>query len=195
MSHVPPLAILVTHQITDFAQWKAAFDGHQPARKEASMLGHHINRDSGTEVCVYLPATDRAKVQAFLDSPDLRTTMQGAGVTQPPRIDWLKPIEDSHIATRPTAAILVTHDVADFDAWKRVYDGLDGLRRDHGVIGAAVNQALDNPNRVIVYHQAETLAELQAFVASPALKAGMAAGGVKSAPTIRFLHAEPGAAY
>lgn len=185
---LPPLAILVTHQVASYDAWKTAFDAHRGARKAASILGDHLNRN-GEQVAVYLPATDRAKVAALVDSPNLRSTMQQAGVTSPPRIEWLKPIEDKHITDRSTAGMIVAHAVKDFAAWKKVYDSLEGLRKQHGIIGAAVNQALDDPSSVTVYHQAETRAELQAFAASPELKAAMQQAGVAGPPEVRFYDA------
>ncbi|MBS0339390.1 MAG: hypothetical protein JSS56_02625 [Proteobacteria bacterium] len=191
---LPPLAILVTHRVAAYDAWKTAFDAHRDARKAASILGDHLNR-SGDEVAVYLPATDRVKVAAFVDSPNLRSTMQQAGVISPPRIEWLKPVEDAHIADRSTAGMIVAHAVKDFAAWKKVYDSVEGLRKRHGIIGAAVNQGLDEPNLVAVYHQAETRAELQALAASPELEAAMQQAGVAGPPEFRFYDALPGTLY
>lgn len=191
---LPPLAILVTHRVVAYDVWKTAFDAHRGARKAASIVGDHLNRN-GDEVAVYLPATDRAKVAAFVDSPDLRSTMQQAGVTSPPRIEWLKPVEDAHIADRSSAGMIVAHAVKDFAVWKKVYDSLEDVRKRHGIIGAAVNQALDEPNLVTVYHQAEARTELQAFAASPELKAAMQQAGVTGVPEFRFYDALPGTVY
>lgn len=191
---LPPLAILVTHRVAAYDVWKTVYDADRGTRKAASIVGDHLNRN-GDEVAVYLPATDRAKVAAFVDSPDLRATMQRAGVTGPPRIEWLKPVEDAHIADRSTAGMIVVHPIKDFAAWKKAYDSVEGLRKRHGIIGAAVNQALDDPNLVTVYHQAETRSELQAFAASPELKAAMQQGGVAGAPEFRFYDALAGTVY
>jgi quinol monooxygenase YgiN len=185
---LPPLAILVTHRVAAYDAWKTAFDAHRGARKAASFLGDHLNRN-GDEVAVYLPATDRARVAAFVDSSELRSTMQQASVTSPPRIEWLKPVEDAHIADRSTAGMIVAHAVKDYAAWKKAYDSVEALRKRHGVIGAAVNQALDDPNLVTVYHQAETRAELQAFASSPELKTAMQQAGVTGAPEFRYYDA------
>lgn len=195
VSHpLPPLAILITHRVAAYDAWKTAFDAHRDARKAASILGDHLNRN-GNEVAVYLPATDRVKVAAFVDSPNLRSAMQQAGVTNPPRIEWLKPVEDAHIADRSTAGMIVAHAVKDFPAWKKVYDSVEGLRKRHGIIGAAVNQALDEPNLVTVYHQAETRSELQAFAASAEFRAAMEQASVAGTPEVRFYDALPGTAY
>ncbi|MBS0393240.1 MAG: hypothetical protein JSR54_01370 [Proteobacteria bacterium] len=191
---LPPLAILVTHRVVAYDVWKAAFDAHRGARRAASFVGDHINRNDD-EVSVYLPATDQAKVAAFVESADLRLAMQHGGVTSPPRIEWLKPVEDGHVADRSAAGMIVSHAVQDFAAWKKAYDAVEGLRRRHGIFGAAVNQALEDPEFVTVYHQAETRAELQTFAASAELRAAMQQGGVAGPLDVRFYDSLPGTEY
>jgi hypothetical protein len=189
-----PVAVLVSHTVESYDQWKAAFDAHAGARKAAGILGHHINRaaDDPRALAVFLPAVDRKRLEAFVESADLKSTMRDAGVTGAPTLTWLKPVEDRHIDDRPTASMIIVHDVADFAAWKKVYDAAEPLRARHGIIGAAVNQALDNPNTVIVYHQAETRAALEGLLADPELKATMQRAGVTSAPQVRFVDALDG---
>jgi quinol monooxygenase YgiN len=82
-----------------------------------------------------------------------------------------------------------------YDAWKRVYDSAAALRRKAGIIGTAVNRSLDNPNEFLVYHQAETQAQLEAYFASPELEATMKSAGVKGAPMITYVQALSGATY
>jgi hypothetical protein len=195
MSNLPPLAVLVTHTVGNFDLWKHAFDGHQAARKAAGVLGHHINFGADNSVSVYLPATDRAALAAFMSSPDLKATMKDAGIVGAPQVTWMKPMEDSHIGDRALASMLVTHPVASYSAWKKIYDSVDALRRDAGIVGAAVNQGLDDENQIVVYHQAETEDALVRFSQSAELKAAMQAGGVTAPPQIRFLRSMPGAKY
>ena len=47
---------------------------------------------------------------------------------------------------------LVRHRVADFDAWKKVYDGFAPIQADHGVHAHQVLRSIENPNDVIVTH-------------------------------------------
>lgn len=74
---------------------KRAFDAHQPARKAAGILGHHINVGDDGTVAMYLPATDHAKLEAFLESPDLKSTMKDAGVTWSSSITSQRPRKPS----------------------------------------------------------------------------------------------------
>ena len=78
----------------------------------------------------------------------------------------------------------VRHEVADYAAWRKGYDGFDATRRKLGVTGQAVYQSLDNPNDVTVTHDFKTADKAKAFAASPDLKAAMAKAGVKGTPQI-----------
>ena len=60
-------------------------------------------------------------------------------------------------------------------------------RRDPISRGIFVNQELNVPNQVIVYHQANDVDTLRRFVESSALKETMQRAGVIGAPDIRFV--------
>ena len=73
---------------------------------------------------------------------------------------------------------LVRHSVADFDAWKKVYDGFAPIQTEHGVLGHQVLRSIENPNDVIVTHTFESSEAARAFFAMPELKEAMSEGGV-----------------
>jgi len=190
MSHpIPPTAVLIAHRVADYGTWKKAFDAHQAARREASCLGHHVNRgaDDPNMVTIYCPATDAAKLKAFVTNPRLPEVMKNAGVQGSPTITLMKPMSADFVPDRLLPGIIVTHSVTDYGAWRKVYDEFDGFRKRSGIIGHAVNQELGVPNRVIIYHQAEDLGALRALASSTELKDAMKRGGVTGAPDIRFV--------
>lgn len=186
---IPPIAVLVSHHVADYDAWKNSFDGHQAARVQASCLGHHINRgaDDSNTVHLYCPATDVEKLKAFIDSSELAEAMRAAGVDAPPTIRLMEPKEADFIPDQKVAGLIVAHEVEDYDAWKAVYDDTAKLRKDNGIIGHAVNTVLGKPNHVLVYHQANDVETLQAFLDLPALQEGMQRAGVKGEPEIHFV--------
>ena len=82
--------------------------------------------------------------------------------------------------------LFVRHTVADYSAWRQVYDGLQPKRRTLGVQADTVYQAADNPNEITVTHDFATLDAAQAFAGSPDLRSAMHDAGVVGAPTIWF---------
>ena len=185
---LPPAAVVVTHPVADFDRWKAGFDDHEPVRKANGFLGHHLNRaqDDPNRVSIYLAVADIEQARAFVASDDLRDIMQEVGVTGPPEMTWVTPVREAIVWDRELPGFLLSHTVADFDAWLEGYDGADALRKSDGIIGHAANRSIDDPSRAVVYHQAETFEDLRGFLADPELKALMENAGVTSEPEVIF---------
>lgn len=84
------------------------------------------------------------------------------------------------------ATLFVRHAVADYDAWRRIYDDAEPMRRAAGVVAHAVYRSAADPNEITVTHEFASLGAAQAFAGNPDLKAAMQAAGVVGAPTIWF---------
>lgn len=186
---LPTLAVVITHKVKDFDAWKKGFDEHQAKRVEAGIVAHHLNRGvtDPSLVVVYLVATDLDKLKAFLADPGLKEAMKAAGVKGKPEIAIVTPVEN-HTATDATLpAAFITHEVKDYDAWKTVFDEDATRRTEAGLVGYALNRDQAKPNLVVIYTQSKTREALDAFLASPELKAKMKSGGVKGKPKVTLL--------
>jgi heme-degrading monooxygenase HmoA len=73
---------------------------------------------------------------------------------------------------------IVHHRVADFDAWKQVYDSVADLQRAGGVRDHAVLRGADDPNLVVVVHTFDDREAARSFFANQELGDAMARGGV-----------------
>jgi quinol monooxygenase YgiN len=185
---LPPAAVMVQHPVADFERWKAGFDEHEPARRAAGILGHHINRgeDDPNSLGIYMAVSDVDRAKEFAGSDDLKATMQAVGVTGPPSFIWMTPVREAIVWDRELPAMVVSHSVADFDRWLEGYDGAAEVRDAAGIVGHAANRSLDDPSLAVVYHQAESFDALRSFLAQPALQAAMKAAGVTSEPDVTF---------
>ena len=90
-------------------------------------------------------------------------------------------------AQLPPAAILIDHQVADFDVWKAAFDGDEQRRIDHGYLGHHLNRAEGDPNSLSVYLAVGDVDRAKAYATSDELKSKMAPAGVTSAPEIRWM--------
>jgi hypothetical protein len=84
------------------------------------------------------------------------------------------------------ATMFVRHQVADYAAWRRVYDTLGAVQKAGGVTAEAVYQAAGDPNDLTVTHDFATIEAAQAFAGSAELQTAMHDAGVVSAPTVWF---------
>ncbi len=82
--------------------------------------------------------------------------------------------------------MFVRHRVADYGAWRPVYDSIEAERDAAGVTGKAVFQTVGDPNDVTVWHDFDSSEAAEAFASSPALKDAMQRAGVDGRPEIWF---------
>ena len=83
--------LLVRHKVSDFSQWKRGYDAHLPKRVEAGLTEKYLLRDAQdpNEVSLLFEAHDSSRAKAFVESADLRETMQKVGVVDKPDIHFL----------------------------------------------------------------------------------------------------------
>lgn len=87
----------------------------------------------------------------------------------------------------PSATLIARHRVQDYDAWRKVYDNLDGARREYGCTDDEVLVDPEDRREVFVLHRFSTLEQAHAFAGSTELKEAMEHGGVIGAPRIEIV--------
>ena len=87
----------------------------------------------------------------------------------------------------PPVAAVVTHPVADFDAWKAAFDAHEPARRASGIVGHHINRAEDDPNLVTVYFAVVDPDKVAAFAESDDLVRAMQEAGVTGPPEIMMM--------
>lgn len=87
----------------------------------------------------------------------------------------------------PAIAVVVTHDVADFDAWKRAFDAHAPARRAAKITATHINRHIDTPERLSVYLAGSDRGALEAFLSSKDLSSTMRDAGVKGPPHIALV--------
>ena len=187
-TQLPKAALIVRMQVEDFDTWKENFDESEPVRIDYGYTGHHINQaeDDPNKLGVYLATNDLDRAKEYTTSDVLRERMQKAGVMGPPELMWVKPLREGVVWDRALPSMIITHKVEDVDEWLTAYDQAAELQQSHGIIGHAANQSLDDPNLVVVYHQAESFETLRDFLALDDLRIKMKEAGVVSEPEVSF---------
>jgi hypothetical protein len=85
--------------------------------------------------------------------------------------------------------MIVRHRVANFEAWKKVFDSMDALRKSrYNWIGSDVLRDDTDPNYVTIVNHVKDIASAKRYGGSEDLKAGMANAGVISPPDVTFLN-------
>lgn len=81
---------------------------------------------------------------------------------------------------------VVQHRVADYDAWREVYDRFADFLKAGGVTHESVHRATDDPNNLLVIHGFTTTADAQTFLASAELRDAMHEAGIQEQPRIEI---------
>jgi quinol monooxygenase YgiN len=80
---------MVTHahvgfKVEDYERWKEGYDASVEQRKAAGELSFQVlrNVDDPNTVTVISVQESAERIQAFMDSPDLKARMEAAGITE-----------------------------------------------------------------------------------------------------------------
>jgi len=87
----------------------------------------------------------------------------------------------------PPASVLISHRVADYDAWKTVFDDHNQSRKDASCLGHYLKRGMDDPSVVYVFCLATNADRLRTFLESDDLADAMRNAGVEGAPTITLM--------
>lgn len=84
------------------------------------------------------------------------------------------------------ATLAVRHTVADYAAWRIVYDEVENIRTKYGCTTKTVDRSPDDANDLFITHIFPTVADADGFADDPEFKAAMQRAGVTSAPRIEI---------
>lgn len=84
--------------------------------------------------------------------------------------------------------VIVTHEVKDFDTWKKAFDADNALRLKMGMTTEAVFASVQKPNEVTIIFSNPSLESVNGLIGNPALKEKMQKAGVISEPQFKILY-------
>lgn len=83
----------------------------------------------------------------------------------------------------------ISHEIADFSAWKPGFDDHISARKASGLNDIFVKQNINNTNSITAFFEVTDMKKAEAFLTDPKLKEAMEKAGVTSAPVITFYKA------
>ncbi len=84
--------------------------------------------------------------------------------------------------------VLVRHTVADYSAWRPIFDGDAARRKAAGATGVNhVHRDVDEPNTLTLVLEWDNAENARKFLDDPALREVMAKAGVVGAPAVRAI--------
>ncbi len=83
---------------------------------------------------------------------------------------------------------ILSHEVKNFEEWKKEFDAGASLRQQAGVKIYGVYNSVDNANHVTIIAEFPSAESVQGFLSNPELKAGMEQAGVIGTPEAKILN-------
>jgi len=87
----------------------------------------------------------------------------------------------------PLQYVLIIHEVADYPAWKKIFDGASDIRKEAGERSFQVLRYHNHPNKIVHFSQWTSIDDAKKFFESPKLAKIRAEAGVK-APEFIYLN-------
>jgi len=84
------------------------------------------------------------------------------------------------------ASMFVKLRVADFAAWKPVFDELEPTRRQAGFTAHSVHRDAEDPNVIIIAYRVGDIAHAKEYASSQDLRRAMQRAGVQGSPEFWF---------
>jgi quinol monooxygenase YgiN len=92
----------------------------------------------------------------------------------------------------PMQHVLIIHEVEDYPAWKKIFDGAADIRREAGERSYQVLKYQNDPNRIVHFSVWTSIGDAKRFFESPQLVRIRAEAGVKSPEFIYLEQLEAG---
>lgn len=82
--------------------------------------------------------------------------------------------------------VLITHEVEDYDTWKKIFDDAAAIRKQAGELSYQVLKSEHNSNKIVHFSKWTSIAAAKIFFESPKLAAIRKQAGVKQ-PEFMYL--------
>jgi len=184
------VTLVVFHHVADYESWKTVFDEHEGVRRGHGQLEHRVFRsvDDPNRVVVHNDFPGEETARGLMDDPSLGDALKRAGVTGEPWLGLIERVEQKRYAEGSVGVTMaVHHRVRDYEAWKRVFDEHEAVRRGHGQLEHRIYHTLGDSLQLAVHNDFPNVEASEAFGADPSLPETMQRAGVEGEPGINVV--------
>ncbi len=180
----PQSMLVITHKVTNFAKWKAAYEAHDSARLANQIHSYVIGRgvNDSNMVLVAMKVDDMEKAKTFAKNPNLKKAMQGGGVTGSPTFNFTTITFQDTAVVASDIRVTSAFTVKDWDTWQKAFETHRKEGLDNGLTVRAYGHDVDDDKKVMIVSAITDTAKASAFWQSDMLKQRRAASGVIGEP-------------
>ncbi|MDH5474573.1 MAG: hypothetical protein OEX22_02665 [Cyclobacteriaceae bacterium] len=104
-----------------------------------------------------------------------------------PEIAYYTAAKEYNAINTSALGTIITHSVKDYAAWMDIYESVEDLRINDGLIDHLILKSLSDENVVTVIGSSLSASNFNKFMANPDLKLAMEEAGVTSKPIVKIL--------
>jgi hypothetical protein len=180
--------LIIQHKVKNFTDWQKLYEAHDSIRKAYGLQNYILGRamKDTNIVIVILKMEDVTKAKELMTSADLKSRMQNGGVIGVPSFNYLEVIFNDTTPIAQTARLMITHQVKDWNEWKKSFDDHKAARMSAGLLDRGLAYSVDDAHFVGIVLAVTDFKKAMEFQNSPALKARMQQAGVEGPPTFLY---------
>jgi hypothetical protein len=182
--------VVFGHEVQDYDVWMQVHQDMDIVREEWGITDAYLMRgaDEDSVVWMMMTAPGVAAARGFMVDPNLARVMETEGVEGEVyrailASGYTNSLDPADFPNR----IIVQHEVRDFDAWKRVFDGHTGSRQRAGVVDLYVSYPVGDTSDVHMMFGVIDESSLVDYMSSAPLRAAMRLSGVIGEPRAYFV--------
>jgi hypothetical protein len=174
-------AVGVTHSVNNYDDWLKVYKAKTDSNARISI---YVAPDDPNKVTVFMLTTNHDDAKKMGASDAIKNDMKEAGVTSEPVMKYYDIKWRAQGISDKKYRVMVSHEVKDYDTWKKVFDADEPRRKESGLELRAISTDADNPKMVNIMFATDDVENTTAMLGSEDLKAKMAEAGVTSEPTV-----------
>jgi hypothetical protein len=180
--------LIIQHKVKNFTDWLKLYEAHDSIRKAYGLHNYILGRamKDTNIVIVILKMENATKAKELMTSADLKSRMQNGGVVGAPSFNYLEVIFNDTSPIAQTARLMITHQVKDWNEWKKSFDDHKAARMFAGLLDRGLAYSVDDAHFVGIILAVTDFKKAMEFQNSPALKARMQQAGVEGVPTFLY---------
>lgn len=182
--------VVFGHEVRDYSVWKQVHNELNAVREHWGITDAYLMQGAQEDSVVWMmmKAPDAEAAHNFMVDPALARIMTTEGVEGEVYRSILAPgYRNTFNPEDYPHRIIVQHNVREFDAWKRVFDGHVGSRERAGLIDLFVSYPIGDTLDVHMMFGVTDEVALTEYMSSAPLRAAMRLSGVVGEPKAYFV--------
>lgn len=181
-------AVALTHEVRDYEAWLKAYKTHSDPDSRISIF---TSPDDPNLITVFELTKSHEEARSAFRSQEFRETLEAEGVTSEPMLDFF---DIKFRVTTPTDKpyrLGVSHEVNDFDHWKKVFDEDEPIRVKANLELRAISTNADNSHMVQIMFATDNIDKAKEVINSEELRKRMGEAGVRTEPVFAVFRVPP----